>query len=1634
MKNCKFFAKKIVTDNISVRCCCHSGDEKECVCCVGRNPDDYRPLLYDPLPQAEATGFLENQDIVLTRNTTTEDCCDKYEWKIFNESGGGGGGGGFNTNVLVNKTVFVDVKYGDDLTGKVEDMDKPFQTIQAAIDAAVAAPISSLALIQPRAEPVNWTVYIRPGLYTDNKILLKNNVNLFFEEGAISDNSANTSSTDYTFTDNNTRVNCSITGFGDFICAINLFKLGFRSNILIEGKNFTLVHNGPVDDFGMFDINGSNLKISGINFICGNRNIFNISGDFENTIIIDGQNMSSNGKCINISDYSGTINFTFNTITGTINIDNTILTSIMKMNLKAQYLNYNSLSPTLSNSLITINNLFYDDINNLPSIVNFDFQSINYFSRVMNLFQTIPLIPIYSRVNFIAENLTPNNIENTDPVFEINGTLLVNITFDKCSYYLSNNPYDDPNYAFVIENAAIVDIKAKQILDISPLTGGGGSVFSISSLAKPFTSTLVVSATTIFSYNSILTTLPEPISTNIFPVNVNIDALDISSNFKNQLAIIYLDGDTSKCFINIDNFTIISSELIPPITTTPPIPTTPPTILFYLNNGSSFFNIRHLSFSSINSTLFYTSADASLSLDSSLITSRTFINTPINPPTFIFSYYVTFFDLSGNFTCDINTIEHPINTLYPPETTIIKNDIIKTSLAAVANVKIINIVCANKNNILNLTDNSEISGTILNITCQFSTVVLHTSTGDLKLLFDTIQHVEFSDPNLDPMVTINLIGNVLQGQYGKIFMTGNKIENLYGDQVNKILIQVGLPLVPNYNGNPQMFLKVNEINMFIARRIGNVKSGNLNIEFITINAALFSETLFACDDAENLQLVGNVVNATKTRNIPMGFFIHSTGTSFVTTNIQVVNASSSGQTQIYDFIYLDSLILVDNLPALNASINIHVIFVSNISNSLLHATQGNVQFFGDAITCVGFQTLSDACIFLENTSNNDNKYFINYGIVSLDQYENVLSVSNNGVYGSIECIWNSNNTTFTFSTLGISILNSTFIMASKILNLSTSGGNSAIGITINNENNLQVELNIDQILFDRMKNMILLMGNLKFNNNTVFNTISIFETGIIVNNTVGGNASNLEIYAGDLNFDGSTANFYLVDLQDSSNIEIYFDNMQINQATLITSSSSGNIVIQSNTLATSGTIITNPVIDINNAESFSFNCNNIDIQNSINISGVNRVIITGIVLNKNDVFLQSLFIIDNVGGCNINISTINAANIVNIMDAMNDLDSNRIIFTCNTLNCDGVTNSGFFIHPSETCKLNIGIVNFNPSFNTANIPFISLQDGVYNNTSIEAKINTANLMGPLILSTATGKIIIDISLLNVLNTDYVIDINGATSALLSINDFNMSNITSSVNAISFSNIVETSLLSGTNLTIDNIFKINTVFIYNSFADCVDQLNFTNINCNFCDHIIYKTNSNTLYFNFDTLIAENIINSALFNDSTGTMIVQGDIVNVNLVTGDGNVPFILLNKNSSCNFEGYFNNVKNYGLALLIQSDGDVTYRSNFTTITHTNNVNVITINNAASNNKIRNFGGYMKTENGSFCIEYVPATPNTIRLSSSTLVSIGVSIQEDNAGTLTVIAEKSIAKQNYTPTITVIPATVDQIKIDGAVE
>jgi hypothetical protein len=162
------------------------------------------------------------------------------------KSGGGGGGG--ISSVTIQNTVYV-AKNGDDATGAVDDLTKPFLTIAAASAAADAQDC----------------VYVYRGSYTETSAdTFVNNVYYYLEPNVEVINDTNTLIGD---SEGNPK-NISIFGYGNLTCLlqkiINLQEIA--STIRLECNNLTSANEIMSFNGANFQIDCNDISFQGIGF------------------------------------------------------------------------------------------------------------------------------------------------------------------------------------------------------------------------------------------------------------------------------------------------------------------------------------------------------------------------------------------------------------------------------------------------------------------------------------------------------------------------------------------------------------------------------------------------------------------------------------------------------------------------------------------------------------------------------------------------------------------------------------------------------------------------------------------------------------------------------------------------------------------------------------------------------------------------------------------------------------------------------------------------------------------------------------------------------------------------------------------------------------------------------------------------------------------------------------------------------------------------------------------------------------------------------------------------------------------------------------------------------------------------
>ena len=149
------------------------------------------------------------------------------------------------------KIAYVDPVKGNDTTGLVERVDKPFLTVAKAISGLTSS--YSFSTSDP------GLVYLKKGLYT-NTVYLKNNIDFYCEPDVIFSQNG--------FTDINEVVNTSIYGFAKFVGTnTNLVPLDVTNGSNIE-FNFSVIDNQNVVLKVTNTTGKSNVKLKGNSIKC----------------------------------------------------------------------------------------------------------------------------------------------------------------------------------------------------------------------------------------------------------------------------------------------------------------------------------------------------------------------------------------------------------------------------------------------------------------------------------------------------------------------------------------------------------------------------------------------------------------------------------------------------------------------------------------------------------------------------------------------------------------------------------------------------------------------------------------------------------------------------------------------------------------------------------------------------------------------------------------------------------------------------------------------------------------------------------------------------------------------------------------------------------------------------------------------------------------------------------------------------------------------------------------------------------------------------------------------------------------------------------------------------------------------
>jgi hypothetical protein len=129
----------------------------------------------------------------------------------------------------VNNTVFVDAEFGNNATAQRENLTRPFLTLAAALAAA----------------NIGDVVRVRPGVFNESQLVLRDNVDWYFEEGA----SIVSTSLNAIFIDASP-VTCVIGGWGDFSSAGSIMEMHEVYNIQFTARNLSCSSADPMFELG----------------------------------------------------------------------------------------------------------------------------------------------------------------------------------------------------------------------------------------------------------------------------------------------------------------------------------------------------------------------------------------------------------------------------------------------------------------------------------------------------------------------------------------------------------------------------------------------------------------------------------------------------------------------------------------------------------------------------------------------------------------------------------------------------------------------------------------------------------------------------------------------------------------------------------------------------------------------------------------------------------------------------------------------------------------------------------------------------------------------------------------------------------------------------------------------------------------------------------------------------------------------------------------------------------------------------------------------------------------------------------------------------------------------------------------
>ncbi len=1512
---CTTREKNIIANEIFLKCCV----DKKCSRC---DPKNYKPVMYDP--QNIPTTELAINDQVLSFDPT-KGVCDRYIWKTFVGGGGGGGGCGVG-DIFINQTIFVDPKYGNDLTGEVENMDKPFKTLAAAL---AEAPILPSVL----GDPNKWTIYVRPGNYSETNLVLKNKVDWFFQLGS---KLTNTSGITPLFTDSNVPVDCSITGWGNFEADV-IFSLNNNSTIIFECDSITTASVG----FNVGNINSFNISIYSIDYT---GVLFQLSGNITTDIIFQSQNLNGVGCVVNILD----------TATGQMNLQSNIIICNNNNTPAFQSISNNFLfivdvqSMTFNGAAQDFDYCISTSASPIGNVENKSFFNFQQFIITEGAIAKSSFSQVFINTEYLSCKIQTNtNISN---FFDLNNGLL-ELRVNFFEYFFNTRIF-----SIIASNVVIYAQEIFEIFDfVSGFVSNGTQLFFLDNNSE-----LNVFTDAIQTSNQICQVVNSKIFIKSNAININTNDITNIISITDSASFISVDGFTItesssfvfNTFINLNNsestFNIKNFEIS--------INSSASALILNSNNSTTTFNgmsvknnISNIDFFDITDGQFYCNIES-------------MINNSQNLGNFIFNIHG-----NSNAIMDIGLAQTIFGTILISSDTssingkisnmITDNGVVINKLSSGVFELLFNEIAqiAESNNSLIIisggsssftgnyininTVNNSVTGVfsltsstntwrVNNILVDLCDVLFNIDDANTSIYFSTIQATAVVTTlfNCLQRAIVLAVGDTIKCNNGNnstlLFSNGlaftvldravvnTQIANMY---VNNIVSPLQVANVFYVNTNRTATLNIENLNVYEIQGINNTNCGAV---FYILQGSI--------------NISGNVANLNNNSTIQSfaTFLRAENAQTSVDLKIALVNINVCRFGFLLGTASLASQILGPNIIVMD----INELFINEFTRNVILSMniQSSCNIFGNSWKAINSTKGNNiAYNFRNNDVNKIIQYFLNVTNIYCESVETIVAYSD-----SIS--------TFDFNCdvmIGKIILNYA-IYCDREGNFIFNGGIFDVEFDVSNS--------LVTLFF--ASNLFSFKGFFKkmVSNAGIINCDSVKHVSLISNQIIG-------------------SCFIINGIGDCMFFEEVYEIFVKTNELYIT-----NIGIVNDTTATNG--ITIKTLDI--LTSISANI-------SANYSSF--IATSGNILKGNAVY------VNNRMNTSLNFSTIYCEECKHVF-AFETMNTNAII-NFDDLKTFNINEEGIYMIDAGNLTVNGGNVEFLSSnlvgpihsliglYNLSIVPSVNFNgyfENIYSNYSV-------------LVSNSTGNINFSAFNINSNKEDGFLFQN-ANEIFLKFNKMTCI-IDENKTGILIDNNINKCIIEGKYFEMTSLdLGGGGIYFQSNSTDSLNEIYISTIVCRNFQDVITKKGNSKLTIKNDILHAINDvaftgIGYHCFDD--GTLVVNSGVVN--FTANPDSSAFIYLEQDAQANFEGYFNKIVSSCLVLFVNNLGNVTFNSLYAINTDSNyNEHVVLI--TSNNLNILNFGGYMKSFGS--CIA---SNNSSFRLSCSTLVTSDVFSIESNS-------------------------------------